>query len=29
VIEGADHFFFGSLDALAEAVGDWVAAVAA
>lgn len=29
VIEGADHFFFGSLDALAEAVGDWAAAVAA
>jgi hypothetical protein len=29
VIEGADHFFLGSLDALAEAVGGWAAAVAA
>jgi alpha/beta superfamily hydrolase len=29
VIEGADHFFFGSLDSLAEAVGEWAAAVAA
>jgi uncharacterized protein len=29
VIERADHFFVGSLDALTEAVGDWAAAVAA
>jgi alpha/beta superfamily hydrolase len=29
VLEGADHFFFGALDALAEAVGGWAAAVAA
>lgn len=29
VIDGADHFFFGALDALAEAVGGWAAAVAA
>jgi alpha/beta superfamily hydrolase len=29
VIEGADHFFFGSLEALAEAVAGWAAAVAA
>jgi alpha/beta superfamily hydrolase len=29
VIEGADHFFFGSLEPLAAAVGGWAAAVAA
>lgn len=28
VLEGADHFFLGSLDALAEAVDGWAAAVA-
>jgi alpha/beta superfamily hydrolase len=28
VLEGADHFFFGALDQLAEAVGGWAAAVA-
>jgi uncharacterized protein len=29
VLDGADHFFFGSLQALAEAVSGWAAAVAA
>jgi alpha/beta superfamily hydrolase len=29
VIEGADHFFFGSLEPLAEAIGDWAAAITA
>jgi len=29
VLDGADHFFFGSLQPLAEAVGGWAAAVAA
>jgi alpha/beta superfamily hydrolase len=29
VIDGADHFFFGSLDAVAETIGGWAAAVAA
>jgi alpha/beta superfamily hydrolase len=29
VIDGADHFFFGSLATLAEAIGDWAAAIAA
>jgi alpha/beta superfamily hydrolase len=28
VIEGADHFFFGSLDAVAHAVAGWAATVA-
>jgi alpha/beta superfamily hydrolase len=28
VIDGADHFFFGSLEALTHAVGGWAAAVA-
>ena len=27
VIDGADHFFFGALDELGAAVGDWAAAV--
>jgi alpha/beta superfamily hydrolase len=27
VLEGADHFFFGSLEALAEAVGGWAATI--
>jgi uncharacterized protein len=27
VLEGADHFFFGSLDALAEALEGWAAAI--
>jgi pimeloyl-ACP methyl ester carboxylesterase len=29
VIDGADHFFFGSLQTLTEAVGSWAAAIAA
>jgi hypothetical protein len=29
VIDGADHFFFGALDALGAAVEDWAAALAA
>jgi alpha/beta superfamily hydrolase len=29
VIDGADHFFFGGLDALGAAIGDWAAALRA